>query len=276
MKKKTLLITSLLIMSAVMLSACQPVTPISSEPVDEVAPVLPSTPASNSAGESYGKETNNSVGEEYQSQSNRNSGKQGGHSENSNEMENQLPNPEIGEISQAESDGLAFMREEEKLARDVYLVLYDQWGLRPFSNIASSEQAHTDAVKELLEMYGIADPVTDDTIGVFTNEDLQALNDQLVEMGSLSLEDALKVGVAIEEIDILDLIEYMEETEDPNIEWVYDFLLVGSENHLRVFVSQLESLTGETYIPQYMTQEVYDAIISTSFGRGGKGGRGNN
>ncbi|MCP4143444.1 MAG: DUF2202 domain-containing protein [Chloroflexi bacterium] len=68
-------------------------------------------------------------------------------------MEAQAPAFSIGEISQAETDGLAFMREEEKLARDVYLTLYEQWELRPFSNIAESEQKHTDAVKNLLGPY---------------------------------------------------------------------------------------------------------------------------
>ncbi|MBT3338584.1 MAG: DUF2202 domain-containing protein [Anaerolineae bacterium] len=190
------------------------------------------------------------------------------------EMGGQVPAFAIGEISQAEADGLAFMREEEKLARDVYLTLYDTWGLKPFTNIASSEQTHTDAIKALLEMYELPDPVTDDTVGVFTNEDLQALNDQLVEMGSASLVDALKVGVAIEEIDILDLIEYLEGTEEANIEFVYENLLAGSENHLRAFVSQLEAQTGETYIPQYLTQEMYDTIMSASNARGGGHGQG--
>jgi len=37
---------------------------------------------------------------------------------------------------------LRFMREEEKLARDVYLKLFDTWKLTVFSRIARSEQRH--------------------------------------------------------------------------------------------------------------------------------------
>ncbi|MDP2030099.1 MAG: DUF2202 domain-containing protein [Thiobacillus sp.] len=48
---------------------------------------------------------------------------------------------------------LLFMREEEKLARDVYLTLYETWGLAVFSNIASSEQSHMDALLKLLRTY---------------------------------------------------------------------------------------------------------------------------
>ena len=276
MKKKTVLFISLLALTAVIISACQPLTPAASV-TEGILVENSDNDIANSESVGYGKGPgNNSEGcdEECTNEGGSSHGQHGG-GQHGEGMTSQAPAYAIGEISQAEADGLAFMREEEKLARDVYLTLYDQWGLRPFSNIAASEQTHTDAVKSLLEMYEIADPVTDDTIGVFANEDLQALNDQLVETGSASLEDALKVGAAIEEIDILDLIEYLEGTEEANIEWVYENLLAGSENHLRAFVSQLESLTGETYVPQYMSQEAYDAIISAENARGGgHGGNG--
>lgn len=49
------------------------------------------------------------------------------------------------------------MREEEKLARDVYLTFGEKWGLTLFTNIAKSEQTHTDAVKTLLDRYEIKD-----------------------------------------------------------------------------------------------------------------------
>ena len=40
------------------------------------------------------------------------------------------------------------MREEEKVARDVYLSLNDTWNLRIFKNITSSEQTHMNAIKK--------------------------------------------------------------------------------------------------------------------------------
>ena len=184
-------------------------------------------------------------------------------------------------LSDAEVSDLVFMREEEKLARDVYLTLYNTWGLQVFNNIAASEQMHTDSIKGLLDAYGIADPVVSDAVGVFTNPDLQALYNQLVAAGSTSLVDALKVGAAIEEIDILDLYDAMAETAQPNILQVYSSLLAGSENHLRSFVSTL-SAQGVDYAPQYLSADTYNAIISsamntqqgTSQGQGGgRGGR---
>ena len=51
----------------------------------------------------------------------------------------------------------------------------------------------------------------------------------------------------------------------------------GSYNHLRAFVSTLNTQTGETYQPQYLSLEAYEAIIngSTGYGNGGNGSGGN-
>ena len=156
----------------------------------------------------------------------------------------------------------------------MYTTLYQTWGLSIFNNIASSEQSHTDAIKSLLDANGIADPAAGQPIGVFSNPDLQALYNQLVEMGSLSLADALKVGAAIEEIDILDLEEAMAETSNASILAVYENLLKGSRNHLRSFVSTISQQNGETYEPQYLGADAFDAIVSSAPETGGTGAGG--
>ena len=178
-------------------------------------------------------------------------------------------------ISPEEAADLQFMREEEKLAHDVYVTLYEKWGLRVFANISRSEQQHTEAVAYLLDRYDITDPAAGNDLGEFTDEKLQALYDQLVAQGSKSVADALKVGAAIEEIDILDLQERLAETDNADIERVYNSLLAGSENHLRAFVGNLKARTGETYAPQYLSQAAYNAIVTASGSQGGgNGGRG--
>ena len=175
-------------------------------------------------------------------------------------------------VTPEEATALQFMREEEKLAHDVYVNLYATWDLRLFNNIAASEQKHSDAVAVLLDRYDITDPVTGNDVGEFTDADLQALYDQLVAQGNQSVAEALKVGAAIEELDILDLEERLAETDNAAIERVYNNLLAGSENHLRAFVSNLETQTGETYAPQYLSQAAYDAIITASGSQGGGNG----
>ena len=170
----------------------------------------------------------------------------------------------LDELSIAESDGLIFMREEEKLARDVYIYLFAEWGANVLDNIAKSEQTHTDAILTLLDKYDITDPVGNNAEGVFVNTDLQALYDALIINGSSSLINALYVGAEIEEIDILDiqaLVDALEDNED--IATVYESLLKGSRNHLRAFVKNLAN-QGVDYAPQHLSQEAYDAIINTA------------
>lgn len=173
-----------------------------------------------------------------------------------------------GTLSDVEIESLLYMREEEKLARDVYLTLYEEWKMPIFNNIGSSEQTHMDAVKTLLDRYGLEDPAAGKDVGVFTNLTLQELYDQLVEEGKQSLTDALHVGAAIEEIDILDLEESIAQTDEADIRLIYENLMKGSRNHLRSFVSTLERQAGETYQPQYLSQPTYDTIVDSPVEQG--------
>jgi hypothetical protein len=174
-------------------------------------------------------------------------------------------------LSTEEIAGVLYMREEEKLARDVYLKLYEQWGLSIFQNIANSEQTHMDAIKTLIDVHGLDDTVAGNYVGEFTDPTLQSLYTDLVAKGSQSLADALRVGAAIEEIDILDLEERIAQTDAGNVQQVYDNLMRGSYNHLRSFVATLERQTGEVYEPQYLDQETYDSAINTPMGNAGYG-----
>ncbi|CAG0937029.1 hypothetical protein TFLX_05932 [Thermoflexales bacterium] len=179
-----------------------------------------------------------------------------------------------GPLSADEIAGLQFMREEEKLARDVYLTLSQKWGLPIFNNIANSEATHMAAVKTLLDRYGIADPVAGKAVGVFADPTLQVLYNQLIAQGSQSLSAALKVGGAIEEIDIRDLKEYSASTTQVDIKTVYNNLLNGSYNHLRSFINTLKTQTGEVYQPQYLDLVTDQGVISSSLGWRGRSGGG--
>ncbi len=171
------------------------------------------------------------------------------------------------ELSDKEIAGLILMREEEKLARDVYTTLGNIWGMRVFSNISASEQTHTDAVKVLLTRYGIADPVTNDTVGVFTSKTMQDLYNTLTTKGKVSLIDALIVGATVEDLDIRDLETLKKETTKEDILITYNNLQKGSRNHLRAFVKNIQA-NGGSYIPQYINQSEYNSIISASQERG--------
>ena len=145
-------------------------------------------------------------------------------------------------LTDAEKTTMILMREEEKLARDVYIQMYEFWGATIFSNISVSEQRHMDAVLQLLVKYGIPDPVAGNAVGVFINQDLQKLYTGLIAQGQLSLWDAYRVGRAIEEMDLTDLQKAIDETEKADLENVYANLLRGSFNHLDAFNFHLDSL----------------------------------
>ncbi len=186
-------------------------------------------------------------------------------------MESQIPvdtvTPVAVEMSvQADSsieDGVLLMREEEKLARDVYLTLYEKWNLRTFGNIAKAEQNHMDAVAYLMEIKGIADPVEYADVGVFTNEEIAGLYNTLVEKGSVSIVEAIKVGALIEDLDISDLEKLLANTTDEDTIRVYENLLAGSEQHMRAFINQL-SRYNEKYEPAYISESRYNEILRSN------------
>lgn len=145
----------------------------------------------------------------------------------------QLTTIPASDLSAEEAAALLYMREEEKLARDVYNQMYALWGQPTFQNIAASEQTHTDEIKLLLDRYGLADPALDP--GQFTDANLQALYNQLIAQGSVSLEEAMKVGVLVEETDIADLQARLAQTDNADIQLVYNNLMNASYNHLASF-----------------------------------------
>lgn len=143
------------------------------------------------------------------------------------------------ELTAEQKEGLIFMIEEEKVARDVYTTLYKTWGTRVFTNISKSEQKHMDAVQNLLNKYNLEAPATLETVGAFEDTHLQEMYNDLVEKGNSSLIDALEVGVMIEEVDIADLQELIEAGLPSDIERIYNNLLKGSYKHLDAFNREL-------------------------------------
>jgi len=178
-------------------------------------------------------------------------------------VETEVEESEVGSLSVEEEHGIVFMREEEKLARDVYLTLYDMWGMKIFKNIAESEQSHMEAMLVLIEKYALADPNVDDTIGVYSDYHFVEAYEELVALGSESLENALRVGIIIEELDIKDIKEISVEVEgNDDVVMVYEELLKGSRNHLRAFWDVFSS-KDLTYEPQFISQEEFDEIINS-------------
>jgi len=174
---------------------------------------------------------------------------------------------ELQPLSPEEESWLLTMREEEKLARDVYLTLFETWGLSIFDRISLSEQRHFDALGRAIARYGLIDPVAGAPTGAFSSPRFKDLYAGLVLEGSASIAAALHVGAKIEELDILDLEEALKITDNPDLVKVYANLLQGSKNHLRAFVSHLQ-IVGEAYVPQYIDAGAFALILDGARGKG--------
>ncbi len=173
------------------------------------------------------------------------------------------PTPVTVPLSTVEAADLVFMRQEEKMARDIYLQFGDLWNIATFDNIAASEQRHMDAMLGLLQTYQLPDPVVGLTIGEFQNPSLQQLHDDLLALGGASALSALQVGGLIEEVDMRDIVAAIERSQHADIDRAYDNLLCGSRNHLRAFAGQIELGTGQPYVAQSLPQAEVDAILAT-------------
>ena len=179
-----------------------------------------------------------------------------------NFMQEQIASLPKEAINIEERNGLILMREEEKMAHDIYSFLYDKWNIMIFNNIASSEQTHTDAVLELLDKYDIDDPASGKNIGVFNDTSLQRMYNQLLINGNYSLLSALTVGATIEDLDIYDLEKLILKADNQDIAFVYNNLLKASRNHMRAFYSQIVN-NGGTYRAKYISQQQLEDIVNS-------------
>lgn len=148
-------------------------------------------------------------------------------------------------MTEFESDQLKSIKEEEKLARDVYNTLGDTWDLAVFHNIARSEQNHMNQMEGLFATFGLPDSASS-LDGVFNDPVLQQLYDRLTSTASVSQRAALGVGELIEIIDIDDLTDLINATEKPSILSTAERLRSASYNHLDAFQRQLALLPEST------------------------------
>ena len=165
-------------------------------------------------------------------------------------------------LDQGTIDSILLLREEEKLARDVYLTLSWWYDLPVFPNIARSEQQHMNLVALLLDRYGLPDPAEGNGIGEFDDEWVQGLYNDLIAQGADSLVDALIVGATIEDVDIYHLQHILDHSDFDDVNLIVQNMVAGSRNHMRSFVDALEK-QQETYDAQFISQSELEAILDS-------------
>lgn len=167
----------------------------------------------------------------------------------------------VATLSSREKDGLIFIWEEEKVARDLYASLYEKNNLSIFLDLVRSEQSHMDQAKAIIEKYGLSLP--EDKPGIFQNQTMQEIHDELLAEGLQSDQDALKVAATFEEISIMDLEKELAATQAEDIRTVYQGLLAGSRKHLRSYVADLED-QGIQYDPRYLDRGEFEEIVKAN------------
>jgi len=134
------------------------------------------------------------------------------------------------------ASALAFSREEERMARDLYAALAAKYdGARPFSMITNSEDRHFDAMGALLTKYKVTDPSAGKAAGVYAIPAIQDLYDSWLTKGSTNIQAAYQVGVDVEKRDIADLNKSIAAALPADVDAVLGQLLKGSQNHLAAY-----------------------------------------
>ena len=162
---------------------------------------------------------------------------------------------------------IAYMGNEERLAHDVYLNLYNYHlnngvEIKQLYNIATgAEVQHIEIVQSLVHKYNldastiIDNPVADSSItpdnmpsGQYGIPAIQNLYDTLYAKGQASQQDALEVGCMVEVTDINDLnadIALAETAGAADVVAAFNALRDGSYNHYWAFDKGLKN-TGVT------------------------------
>lgn len=178
-------------------------------------------------------------------------------------------------LSAATASDLVFVRDEERLARDLYAAIAAQYGdALPFSTIVNSEQRHFDAVGVLLARYGLADPASGKAAGQYANPAIQTLYDTLLAQSKISLAEAYQVGIAVETRDIEDVKKGASDATQADVDRVFTMLLRGSEKHLSAFT---DAANGVTHTETDMRGQASDSAATHrhGVGRGAGTGAGN-
>ena len=198
---------------------------------------------------------------------NENGGQNGQGTSNQNGGTTDIDSSPMSILTQDLKDAIAYMGNEERLAYDVYMNLYDYHNennsiqISQLQNIAqNSERTHVGIVQALVQKYdlgaddlsNVENPVADNNVsfedmprGVYDIPAIQELYDLLYDKGIASKQAALEVGCMVEVVDIDDLDEYIELAEESNATDVIDAFTIlrdGSYKHYWAFDKGLKNM----------------------------------
>jgi hypothetical protein len=165
----------------------------------------------------------------------------------------------VAELTDDQKYALAYMWNEEKLAKDIYLALYDTWEgdtLTLYNIATQSETRHIETVEGLVEAYDINITNLDDyndsyseaelralDAGEYAIAELQELYNTLYAEGNASEQEALQVGCKVEVKDIADLNESIAIAEGvDDLVGAFELLRLQSYQHYKEISDTLRSI----------------------------------
>jgi len=192
-------------------------------------------------------------------------------------------------LTDAQKETLAYMWNEEKLAKDIYLALNAVHPSPQLYNIASNaETQHQAAVQSLLKKYNLsvldvlnpassysAETLAEIPAGRYTLPTLQNLYDTLYTMGIASAQASLEVGCMVEVTDVNDLnrdIALVSNLAD--VKAVFENLRAGSYSHYWAFDAGLKSAGVTTGCCSLGADYCHPEYPATNAGTGGGNGDG--
>ena len=165
------------------------------------------------------------------------------------------------DLSQSEKQVLNNARQIEKLAHDVNFTLYSKWNIPAFLRKSSAAEMKTQCVKQLINKYDLQDPVNDNEIGKYADNNLVKIYNNFVEQGSKTLNDAFIVSAQLQDYLIYNLKQDSTKIDNDDIKLVINNLLNSAQRDLAMTVKRLEKF-GITYTPKYISQQEFEQIMS--------------
>lgn len=162
-------------------------------------------------------------------------GRGAGAGEGGGEQMTDVPAGSLGTPSAQLATELNYLRQEEKLAHDLYVLADSLYGAQQFGNIAQAEVHHGQAINSLLAGYSMADPNAGQAEGVFTDPQIQKTYNELAARIRQSQDEAAQVGILAEKTDIADLKKTIDSSPPAAVKSTLSHLVTASERHLQAF-----------------------------------------
>lgn len=174
-------------------------------------------------------------------------------------------------LSADEIEFLFALREDEKMARDLYTVFAAKYSTAPqIDRIAAAENSHIAYVEAVLDYYEISYPAMT-AAGLFEDAKRQAIYNELADKSGTLLE-VYATMAAVEEESVSAYKSVQSEITNENIALVITNMIKASSNHLKAAVCQI-IVGGSTYTPLYLSAEEFGTIVNLPYQNGYKYGQ---